>query len=117
MITVREDPFPSSNGLLGPQEQMVLMTVRRNLINVFRQLSKAQYTSRENPLNILPIRRRVGETEEETAHRSSDAPGLLFYYLFEDWYSAFNLVARREHRYAFELDELVGSLQDLFFIR
>jgi hypothetical protein len=62
-------------------------------------------------MTILPIRKRLGETEEETAHRPTDSPGLLFFHLFEDWFSAFNLISRREHRYAAQLNELVRLLQ------
>ncbi|OCL10498.1 hypothetical protein AOQ84DRAFT_426903 [Glonium stellatum] len=106
VISIAEDPFPFSNGNLRAYELRTLVAVRRNLVDVFRQLSKAHCFSRENSVNTLPIRKRVGDTEEETAHRSTDSPGLLFYYLFEDWYTTYSLVARREHQYAAELDKL-----------
>ncbi|KAF2761742.1 hypothetical protein EJ05DRAFT_507375 [Pseudovirgaria hyperparasitica] len=106
VISIREDPFPYHNGIYEVHEMRSMLTIRRNLINVFRQLSKVHDSSHENAMTILPIRRRIGETVEETAHRPTDAPGLLFFYLFEDWFSAFNLVARREHRYAAELNKL-----------
>lgn len=107
VITIREDPFPLGSGSLDAQEQRVMLSIRRNLLNVFRQLSKVHDTSNENAMTILPIRKRIGDTDEETAHRSTDSPGLLFFYLFEDWFSAFNLVARRQHRYADQLNWLV----------
>lgn len=37
----------------------------------------------------------------------SEASGLLFYYLFDDWYTTYALVARREQQYAAELEKLV----------
>lgn len=37
----------------------------------------------------------------------SEASGLLFYYLFDDWYTTYALVARREQQYAVELERLV----------
>lgn len=106
VISIAEDPFPFSNGNLRAYELKMLVAVRRNLVNVFKQLSKAQCSSRESSVNTLPIRKRVGDTEEETAHRPTDSPGLLFYYLFEDWYTTYSLVTRREHQYAAKLDKL-----------
>lgn len=84
----------------------MLYTTRRNLVNVFRQLSKAPTPLRDTALIQLPIRNRIGSSEEETAHRPTDAPGLLFYYLFEDWGTTFNLVSRRNHGYCAELNRL-----------
>lgn len=89
-------------------DMKTLYTVRRNLVSVFRQLTKAPTPLRESSLVMLPIRHRIGDSEEETAHRPSDAPGLLFYYLFEDWFTTYSLVTRREHGYGAELDRLVS---------
>lgn len=76
-------------------------------MSVFRQLTKAPTPLREASLTMLPVRHRIGNSDEETAHRPTDAPGLLFYYLFEDWFTTYSLVTRREHGYAAELDRLV----------
>ena len=108
VISVSEDPFPFTNNELGTQELKTLFTARRNLVNVFRQLTKAPTPLRDAALVQLPVRQRVGNSDEETAHRPTDAPGLLFYYLFEDWGATFNLISRREHGYAAELDRLVS---------
>lgn len=56
----------------------------------------------------LNIRHRVGQSEEESAHRPSDTPGLLFYYIFDDWYSSYSVVFRKEHQYGEALDQLVS---------
>ena len=85
------------------------METRRNLINVFRSLSKVEDNREANPLVLLPIRRRLGDTKEETAHRDKDAPGLLFYYLFENWFNSYSLITRRESRYGIELERLVST--------
>ncbi|KAF2463191.1 uncharacterized protein BDR25DRAFT_307938 [Lindgomyces ingoldianus] len=106
VISITEDPFPFSDGNLRAQELKTLYTVRRNLVSVFRQLTKSPTPLRESSLVMLPIRHRIGNSEEETAHRPTDSPGLLFYYLFEDWFTTYSLVARREHGYAAELDRL-----------
>jgi hypothetical protein len=108
VISVSEDPYPFSNGELRAEDLKMLYTTRRNLVNVFRQLSKAPTPLRDTALVQLPIRNRVGNSEEETAHRNTDAPGLLFYYLFEDWGTTFNLISRRDHGYGAELDRLVS---------
>ena len=39
-----------------------------------------------------------------------DSPGLLFYYLFDDWYTSYALVAKKEQQYAARLDDLVRAL-------
>ncbi|KAL5425674.1 hypothetical protein PMIN04_002450 [Paraphaeosphaeria minitans] len=107
VISISEDPFPFTNGNLQSCDLKTLYTTRRNLVSVFRQLTKAPTPLREVSLIMLPIRNRIGNSEEETAHRPTDAPGLLFYYLFEDWFTTYSLVTRREHGYAAELDRLV----------
>lgn len=107
VISISEDPFPFVNNALPAHDLRTLFTTRRNLVNVFRQLTKAPTPLREAELIQLPIRHRLGNSDEETAHRPTDAPGLLFYYLFEDWGATFNLISRREHGYAAELDRLV----------
>lgn len=106
VISVSENPFPFSNNGLPAQDLRTLFTTRRNLVNVFRQLTKAPTPLRYAALAQLPIRQRVGNSEEETVHRTTDAPGLLFYYLFEDWGATFTLISRREQGYAMELDRL-----------
>ena len=106
VISISEDPFPFSEGHLQAHELRTLYTTRRNLVSVFRQLTKSPTPFRESSLVMLPIRHRIGNSEEETAHRNTDAPGLLFYYLFEDWFTTYSFVTRREHGYAAELDRL-----------
>ena len=113
VISISEDPFPFTNGNLQSSELKTLYTTRRNLVSVFRQLTKAPTPLRDASLVMLPIRHRIGNSYEETAHRPTDAPGLLFYYLFEDWYTTYSLVTRREHGYAAELDRLVYLLPSL----
>jgi hypothetical protein len=110
VISISEDPFPFGHGSLNSHDKKLLCTTRRNLVNVFRQLTKAPTPLRDAALIQLPIRQRLGSSEEETAHRPTDAPGLLFYYLFEDWGATFNLISRREHGYAAELDRLVSTI-------
>jgi hypothetical protein len=109
VISISEDPFPFVHGSLNTRDRSMLCITRRNLVNVFRQLTKAPTPLRDAALVQLPIRQRLGSSDAETAHRPTDAPGLLFYYLFEDWGATFNLISRREDGYAAELDRLVSD--------
>jgi Mg2+ and Co2+ transporter CorA len=106
VISISENPFPFSEDRLQAHELRTLYTTRRNLVSVFRQLTKSPTPLRESSFIMLPIRHRIGNSDEETAHRNTDAPGLLFYYLFEDWFTTYSLVTRRERGYAAELDRL-----------
>ncbi|EOA82120.1 uncharacterized protein SETTUDRAFT_142102 [Exserohilum turcica Et28A] len=107
VISISEDPFPFSNGVLSTQDLRVLFTTRRNLVNVFRQLTKAPTPHTDAALIQLPLRHRVGRSEEETAHRPTDSPGLLFYYLFEDWGATFDIISQREHGYELIIERVL----------
>ena len=108
VISINEDPFPLSNGRLDAYQQTVLFETRRNLINVFRSLSNAN--TFQAPFTILPIRVRVGDTPEESANRQKDMPGLLFYYLFENWHNSYTLITRKESHYGLELNTLRADM-------
>lgn len=108
VISINEDLYPYDEGRLSQAQLLILTETRRNLMNVFRSLSKVEDSRDANPLVLLPIRRRLGETKEETAHRGKDAPGLLFYYIFENWFNSYSLITRRESRYGIALEELVS---------
>lgn len=114
VISINEDPFPFSELRLDQAQQRTLTETRRNLVNVFRSLSKAEEESMmlQKPLAMFPIRARLGETPEESAHRLSDMPGLLFYYLFENWHNSYSLITRRESRYGVELKSLRSEMFD-----
>jgi hypothetical protein len=117
VITIHEDPFPeNSNGngiVLDSIQHRSLGIIRRNLLNCFKQCSKAGHRANEPALLKLPIRTRMGDTGEEATHRPTDVPGLLFYYLFDDWINTYSLIARRNHCYAAELNRLVSLLSIL----
>ena len=110
VVSIAEDPFPYNGGHFSVEERSAIIFLRRNLLNVFLQISKARDTTKKSPLTTLPIRKSIGNSHEETLHRPSDAPGLLFYFLFEDWYSHYSLVIRREHRYQAELNKMVSRV-------
>ncbi|KAK3716396.1 hypothetical protein LTR37_006546 [Vermiconidia calcicola] len=104
VISINEDPFPFCQGKLDPLQQRILVETRRNLVNVFRSLSNTDEV--QSPMSLLPLRARLGDTPEESVHRLSDTPGLLFYYLFENWRNSYTLITRRESRYGLELNSL-----------
>lgn len=114
VISINEDPFPFEERRLDQSQLRTLTETRRNLVNVFRSLSKAEEASllQQKPLARFPIRARLGDTEEESAHRLSDMPGLLFYYLFENWHNSYTLITRRESRYGTELKDLRAQMFD-----
>ena len=114
VISINEDPFPFSEGRLDPLQQRLLVETRRNIINVFRSLSLVEEDSiaAGTPMALLPLRSRLGDTAEETAHRPADVPGLLFYYLFESWHNSYTLITRRESRYGVELNNLRTEMFD-----
>lgn len=91
----------------------MLKIVRRNLANVFRELSVSD-AAREGRTAMSTLQLRSGPpTDGESAGDSissaaDDTTGLLFYYLFDDWNSSYGLVARKEQQYSVELDLLVS---------
>jgi hypothetical protein len=110
ILSISEDPFPYNGGHFTGQERSAILFLRRNMLNIFLQISKVKDTTKKSPLTTLPIRKSVGNSYEESLHRPSDAPGLLFYFLFDDWYSHYSLVVRREHRYQAELNKMVSQI-------
>ena len=112
VIAIHEDPFPFAEGKLDAHQQRILTETRWNLVNVFRSLSMVEEDdiTAQNPMTLLPIRTRLGDTPEESAHRNSDSPCLLFYYLFENWYNSYTLVTRKESRYGQELSKLRSEM-------
>lgn len=72
------------------------------------QLSEVNNVHRKkNPINTLDI--RPGLLSNQSSNITiADSPSLLFYYLFDDWYTTYALVAKSEHQYAMQLEKLVG---------
>ncbi|KAL2059641.1 hypothetical protein ABVK25_000934 [Lepraria finkii] len=106
VISMYENPFPSHQEDLDKNQMRRLLQIRRNLRNVLRQLSNVNNESRrKNPINTLDI--RPGLSSNQTSDVTiTDSPGLLFYYLFDDWYTSYALVAKEEHQYAGLLEDL-----------
>lgn len=106
VISIYENPFPGNQGGVTAKEQQLLNAIRRNLLNVFKQLSKVNDEHRKkNPINTLDIRPSLLSNQSSNI-TIADSPSLLFYYLFDDWYTSYALVAKSEHQYAMELEKL-----------
>ena len=110
IIAIHENPYPHVRGSLNAEQVASIKVMRRNLLNVFWNLSGSD-KAREKicAVAVLPIRSGLQDIEgsEITA---SDAPSLLFYYLFDDWQSSYSLVAKQEHQYGKQLGHLVGLI-------
>ena len=106
MISINENPYPNP----ATVDERELLSIRRNLINVFEQLSKVG--NEEQPHDaIMTVQIRSGlkaTSLAETHVSDSDGPSLLLYYLFDDWFTTYSLVARNEHQYGVELDKVVS---------
>lgn len=106
IISLYENPFPGHQRALDYEQQSRLKLIRRNLHNVFKQLSKVNDTHRrDNPIHTLDIRPGL-ESNQTSNITIADSPSLLFYYLFDDWYTSYALVAKTEHAYAELLEKL-----------
>lgn len=102
-----EDPFPTPHGTYSEKERKALAIIRRHLLMVVRQLSNAQHQWRENnEISKMDIRPNMTSNQSSKLH-IADSPGLLFYYLFDDWYTSYALVAKKEQHYAARLERLV----------
>ena len=106
VISIHENPYPNHSSNLSTEEAEDLTTIRGNLVNVFKQLSKA---NESDPILALPIRFGLNPANSSKTDFAdpSDAPSLLFYYIFDDWRTSYGLVSRSEHQYGSHLECLV----------
>ena len=87
----------------------MLSVIRRNVLTVVRQLSKVKNEWRRgNPIQTLDIRPGM-QSNLNSKVTLVDSSGLLFYYLFDDWYTTYALVAKKEQQYAARLQNLVSA--------
>ena len=68
-----------------------------------------EYRKEKNPINKLSIRSGLPKTNAKESE-ISEAPSLLFHYLFDDWYASYSLVAKQEHQYGKQLGNLVSHV-------
>ncbi|KAI9676963.1 MAG: hypothetical protein M1817_006802 [Caeruleum heppii] len=113
VMSIHEDPL--AHVAKHPHNQLsMLQATRRNLLNVFRHISKAPAAMKDrNALSILNIRENVFlDSAASETHYIQNIACSLFYYLFDDWYADYGLVARKEHQYGAELEILRQKMMD-----
>ncbi|KAI9779355.1 MAG: hypothetical protein M1839_007463 [Geoglossum umbratile] len=116
VISIHEDPFPGQGAWVGDHEsRKELLAIRRNISNVFRNLSKSDEAGvTENAISTLHIRKDVGPpADPDFGSPVTDAPSLLFYYLFDDWYTTYSLVVRKKQRQQLREKPGLEQLQDI----
>lgn len=92
---------------LDLKQQRRLESVRYNCLNLFKQLSKATIDDQQrNPLMTVAVRSGRLPITSENDIGETDSPSLLVYYLFDDWYSIYSLIAKSEHQYRVQLDNI-----------
>lgn len=115
IVSIQENLFHNRRGDLSSKECTILYLMRRNLLNIFQQLSKANERRRENHIMTIPVRPGLQDVASNEVS-PSDAPSLLFHYLFDDWLTSYSLVARKEHQYGVQLELLVSSTLFLLIV-
>ncbi|KAJ5733840.1 hypothetical protein N7493_002626 [Penicillium malachiteum] len=113
VISMQENPFPRQRGMLKGDQVKVLDVVRRNVRFIFSGVSKQHLTMSESD-SLVTIRvRHFNEVGPDQANiKQEDGPGLLFYYIFDDWVSSYGLIARRQHQYGVVLEKLRSQMLD-----
>jgi len=81
--------------------------IRRNLLNVFRHLSKAVDPSTLSAISLVPLRYPEISAALGSSKIDGDTPGLLFYYLFDDWQTTYSLLAKGYAQHTVRLNKLV----------
>ncbi|OXV06713.1 hypothetical protein Egran_05520 [Elaphomyces granulatus] len=113
VISIQENPFPGPHKPSLDEQSAVLRIVRRNVMTIFRGVSK-QHSAGSDSASLVTIRvRPLSDVEPEQASiKQEDGPSLLLYYIFDDWISSYGLVARKEHQYGASLDRLRLKMLD-----
>lgn len=100
MISIHEDPGPINNDALSK-------AVRSNTLNVLSQLSlRADPGKRADPITYTSVRKAL-DWDLLQDNAGTEAASNLFYYLFDDWHTAYALVKT----YHVKLEHLVSSAQ------
>ena len=109
---MQENPFPGPYIPTIQEEKTIIAATRRNIVSIFSGASK-QHPSISDDESLVSVRVRhfTDLDHDEASIKQEDGPGLILYYMFDDWVSSYRLVAHREHMYGALLDELVSSPQ------
>jgi hypothetical protein len=110
IVSIQENPLPGPYIPTDPEREAILQVVRRNILFTFSGVSK-QHSALSDSETLVTIRVRpfsANGSSEQAPIKQEDGPSLILYYIFDDWVSTYGLVSRREHKYAHQLDKLVG---------
>jgi Mg2+ and Co2+ transporter CorA len=101
------------------KEQRDIITVRRNMLNVFRSLSLSDAAKSHGKsessvslgygLDDLPFRRNMHQPQRESENVHG-GPSLLLYYLFDDWHSSYEFVLGRGAPYSTQMRNLRNQM-------
>ncbi|RLL92992.1 hypothetical protein CFD26_100450 [Aspergillus turcosus] len=108
VISIQENPYPRISEPRPESEvKSVLGIVRRNVQMIFSGVFKQHSASSESD-SLVTIRVRAfnDRRSDHVSIHQDDGPGLLFYYIFDDWVTSYALIAKREHKYGVSLDQL-----------
>ncbi|KAJ8228442.1 hypothetical protein LV156_007779 [Aspergillus fumigatus] len=108
VVSIQENPYPRISEPRPESEvKSVLGVVRRNVQLIFSGASKQHSASSESDsLVTIRVRASNGSHSDHVSIHQDDGPGLLFYYIFDDWVTSYALIAKREHKYGVLLDRL-----------
>lgn len=109
---MQENAFPGPYRPTVEEEKVLIAATRRNVVSIFSGASK-QYRPVSDDESLVSVRVRHFSSSEpdEASIKQEDGPGLILYYMFDDWISSYRLVARREHKYGALLDDLVSAIK------
>lgn len=106
---MQENPFPGPHIPTAEEEKVITAATRRNIVSIFSGASiQHPLVSDDESLVSVRVRHFSDIEPEEASIKQEDGPGLILYYMFDDWVSSYRLVARREHKYGALLDEIVS---------
>lgn len=109
MISIQENPFPKSQGTLNVEQLKIQDVVRRNVRFIFSGVSRQHLTvSESDSLVTIRVRHFNNVGSDQASIKQEDGSSLLFYYIFDDWFSSYGLIAKREHKYGMALERLVS---------
>jgi hypothetical protein len=97
VVSIFEQPPTASH--------QMLLRIRRNQMNIFRDLSNVNENKRNALLQTVI---RTTQAKHRPSSRSDvlETASLLFYYLFDDWINLFSQVSGSEHSYRHQLELL-----------
>lgn len=121
VISIQENPFPQAatpnSKTHTPEEKAkTLEIIRRNAGIIFLGISNAPRAKKVTANSLMATRvRQFANKEKKSGTNPNECASLLFYAVFDDWLTIYNVVAKREHPYGAALGVLVSYLYAVHF--